>query len=169
MKFFPLIILFYNNRIPIPTTAVSEDMDNITDSMPKVNYNCSTSSDCIEKNVGNCCGAYMECVNKDFEQDKEALSNWCQQNEIFGICGWTVIDFCVCEDGRCMGGQVDGSETGSSSVDTDTDVDADAILISSVVVGTFALIFVPLLVYYQIFRKRSLTTAEDKTACESEL
>ena len=73
---------------------------------PVNDYTCQTDEDCAEKNVGNCCGYYPKCVNKDFEPDLDAVEQWCRESYMVSICGWPVIDACVCEEGFCKEGIV---------------------------------------------------------------
>lgn len=59
-------------------------------------YACQQASDCAIKNVGNCCGYFPRCVNKDsvFEPVK------CAEGTV-GVCGYPTITRCECTAGRC--------------------------------------------------------------------
>ena len=72
---------------------------------PVNDYTCQTDEDCAIKDVGNCCGYYPKCVNKDFEPDIDGLRQWCKENGMVSVCGWPEIDSCVCEEGCCKGVQ----------------------------------------------------------------
>eukprot|EP00567_Pseudictyota_dubia_P007383 CAMPEP_0197438982 /NCGR_PEP_ID=MMETSP1175-20131217/5827_1 /TAXON_ID=1003142 /ORGANISM="Triceratium dubium, Strain CCMP147" /LENGTH=104 /DNA_ID=CAMNT_0042968803 /DNA_START=325 /DNA_END=636 /DNA_ORIENTATION=+ len=69
-------------------------------------YQCNSCGDCEVKNVGNCCGYYPKCVNTYFQPDLEKLEEWCANNDVSSVCGWTEIDACVCTEGRCEGRQL---------------------------------------------------------------
>ena len=62
---------------------------------------CSVDSDCTIKDVGNCCGHYPACVNVDSPADPEAVARECADKGLAGICGYPVIDACVCTAGHC--------------------------------------------------------------------
>merc|ERR1711862_93786 len=62
---------------------------------------CTTHSDCMVKNVGNCCGAYPMCVNHEFQPDLNAVDAFCASSMMMAICGWSVIDACACVEGSC--------------------------------------------------------------------
>lgn len=76
---------------------------------PVNDYTCQTAEDCAVKDVGNCCGYYPECVNKDFEPDLDAVKQWCGDSEMMSICGFAEIDSCVCVEGFCKGIQDEDS------------------------------------------------------------
>lgn len=57
-----------------------------------VDTSCQHDDDCEKKNVGNCCGYYPMCVNQHFEPDPEKS---CREGQA-SVCGWPVIDKCVC-------------------------------------------------------------------------
>jgi putative hemolysin len=60
-----------------------------------VDNTCTIDSDCAVKDVGNLCGKYLDCVNKNYVPvPPEINSNY---------CGYPEIDGCMCLDGRCMG------------------------------------------------------------------
>jgi len=71
--------------------------------MAAIDYSCSTAADCAVKNVGNCCGSYMACVNMGFVPDLAAVKDACQG--MASICGWADISYCICQAGRCEGQQ----------------------------------------------------------------
>ena len=66
-----------------------------------VDYTCTFDSDCAPKDVGNCCGSHIKCVNSAFNPD---FSKRCQHTGA-SMCGWTEIDRCICEGGQCHGYQ----------------------------------------------------------------
>jgi hypothetical protein len=62
---------------------------------------CNTNSDCAVKDVGNCCGAYPMCVNKDTKTDPAAVRAQCEQKGMASICGFQEVSGCQCVKGQC--------------------------------------------------------------------
>jgi len=70
---------------------------------------CRTDSDCAVKDVGNCCGAFPMCVNKDAKTDPAAVRAQCEKDGMASICGFQEVAGCQCVQGRCEnqpGGEV---------------------------------------------------------------
>ena len=71
---------------------------------------CSTDADCTVKDVGNCCGYFPMCVNKDAKTDPAAVRAQCEKDGMASICGFKEISGCQCVQGTCQdiasGGQV---------------------------------------------------------------
>lgn len=63
---------------------------------------CERDSDCAVKDIGNCCGRYLACVNVDSPTDPAAVARECADKDLGGICGWPDISACACVDGRCQ-------------------------------------------------------------------
>lgn len=72
---------------------------------------CERDSDCAVKDVGNCCGSYPACVNADSPVDPAAVARECADKGLAGICGFPVIEACVCSAGQCTAapGEPDGA------------------------------------------------------------
>lgn len=70
-----------------------------------VDYSCGAHSDCAIKNVGNCCGYYPKCVNKDFTPGVSCLNS----TGMVGVCGYPDINSCFCQDGQCKGNTATGN------------------------------------------------------------
>lgn len=66
-----------------------------------VDYSCRSDADCAVKNVGNCCGYYPACVNKDSETFPEQVKEQCTREGRMAICGFREISECICTQGRC--------------------------------------------------------------------
>ena len=66
-----------------------------------VDYACTTSADCAVKNVGNCCGYYPMCVNKDAKTDPKAVQAQCAKSGMASVCGFPAISSCSCVKGQC--------------------------------------------------------------------
>ena len=62
---------------------------------------CTTDADCAVKNVGNCCGYYPACVNRDSPVFPERVKAECLRNNMAGICGFPEIKGCTCVAGSC--------------------------------------------------------------------
>lgn len=62
---------------------------------------CETDGDCAVKNVGNCCGYYPMCVNKDASTDPAGVRARCERDGLSSVCGFPEIRGCRCVQGRC--------------------------------------------------------------------
>lgn len=67
----------------------------------RVQYACTTDAECVVKDIGNCCGYYPACVNRDSPTFPEQVRAACAKSGQAGICGFPVIDGCACEAGVC--------------------------------------------------------------------
>lgn len=67
-----------------------------------VDYSCREDSDCAVKDIGNCCGRYPACVNRDSPVFPEQVKAECQRKGMLGVCGFPVIAGCQCQQGRCV-------------------------------------------------------------------
>ncbi len=67
----------------------------------RVDDSCTTDADCAVKNVGNCCGYYPACVNKNSPTFPEQVKAECAKNDMQSVCGFRDIASCQCVDGRC--------------------------------------------------------------------
>ena len=67
----------------------------------EVDYSCKTAADCAVKDVGNCCGHYPACVNKDSPTFPEQVKAQCAESGMSSICGFQEIGGCDCVEGRC--------------------------------------------------------------------
>jgi hypothetical protein len=66
-----------------------------------VNDQCKSDADCEVKNVGNCCGYYPACVNRDSPTFPERVKEECAREKMASICGFPEISGCSCVQGRC--------------------------------------------------------------------
>ena len=62
---------------------------------------CRTDADCAIKDVGNCCGYFPMCVNKDAKTDPAAVRAACEKAGMASVCGFREIKGCQCVQGRC--------------------------------------------------------------------
>ncbi|KAF1808156.1 hypothetical protein P152DRAFT_462812 [Eremomyces bilateralis CBS 781.70] len=76
-------------------------------------FGCAAASDCVVKDVRNCCGYYPKCVNSGFKP----LPPKCDGG-VFGVCGFPVIDACDCQAERCVGLQNSPQTGGLSNLDS---------------------------------------------------
>lgn len=67
----------------------------------EVSRSCKTSADCAVKDVGNCCGAYPACVNKDSPTFPDRVKAQCGKEHRMGVCGFPVVNGCSCVAGKC--------------------------------------------------------------------
>jgi hypothetical protein len=68
---------------------------------PEPDRSCRTDADCAVKNVGNCCGEYPACVNKDSPVDPAAVRAQCARQGTMSACGFREISGCSCVQGSC--------------------------------------------------------------------
>ncbi len=66
-----------------------------------VDITCRVDADCAVKDVGNCCGYYPACVNKDSSTFPDRVKAECEAKGISSICGFPEIAGCTCVDRRC--------------------------------------------------------------------
>ena len=69
--------------------------------VPDLDRSCRVDSDCEVKNVGNCCGYYPACVNRDARPDPAAVQAACAGSGIAGVCGFQEIQACACVASTC--------------------------------------------------------------------
>jgi hypothetical protein len=79
---------------PLPPRVLPEPV--------KPDRSCRSDADCTVKNVGNCCGEYPACVNKDSPADPGAVQAQCAQQGVTSTCGFRQISGCRCVDGSCI-------------------------------------------------------------------
>ena len=77
----------------------------------EVDYACTTDADCAVKDVGNCCGYYPACVNKDSPTFPEQVKAECAKNDMMATCGFAEIEGCQCVENRCVAGPASSGET----------------------------------------------------------
>ena len=64
-------------------------------------YFCNVDSDCVIKDVHNCCGYFPKCVNKDYVPDITAVEKECKEKGAVSICGFPEISSCKCVKNTC--------------------------------------------------------------------
>ena len=78
---------------PLPPQVLPEPV--------KLDYRCASDADCAVKDIGNCCGTYPACVNKDSHTDPAAVQAQCAKQGRMSACGFRPIDACSCTQGQC--------------------------------------------------------------------
>ena len=70
----------------------------------KVVRTCKVDSDCVVKDVGNCCGYYPACLNKASPTDPAGVKAQCAKDGMASECGFPTIEGCRCANGQCIAG-----------------------------------------------------------------
>lgn len=76
---------------------------NLKEYQRSVDYSCTADPDCVIKDVGNCCGFYPRCVNKDAETNPGLVREFCAEQQMVSVCGYPSISSCECVSGMCVG------------------------------------------------------------------
>lgn len=66
-----------------------------------VDRSCKTDADCAVKDVGNCCGYFPACVNKNSPTNPAAVKAECAASGMASVCGFAEISACTCNAGQC--------------------------------------------------------------------
>lgn len=66
-----------------------------------VDFQCKVDSDCAVKDVGNCCGYFPACTNRDSATFPDRVRASCQKTGTAGVCGFADIQACRCVQHRC--------------------------------------------------------------------
>lgn len=69
-----------------------------------IDKTCVIDSDCVVKDVHNCCGYYPVCVNVNAVTDPEQVEELCRAESMAGVCGFEDITGCHCDSGQCAVG-----------------------------------------------------------------
>ena len=85
---------------PVPP-AHAADTPRAAASPSQPDLSCKVADDCAVKNVGNCCGYFPACVNKDSAVDPVAVRAECERSGMSSVCGWQDIQACECAQGQC--------------------------------------------------------------------
>ena len=96
------IIGAFIGLLSLPSSAQAENQTAKLESLTtNLDASCQTDDDCAKKNVGNCCGYYPGCVNKNTETHPEMVSKICAERGLAGICGFPDFETCQCVEGTC--------------------------------------------------------------------
>ncbi len=66
-----------------------------------IEYTCNEDSDCVIKDVHNCCGYYPKCVNINSKTDPDLVKEICEEQGLASDCGFPVIESCECINNQC--------------------------------------------------------------------
>lgn len=83
------------------TSCSSNKPKSLEEYNAKLDLSCQLDSDCSVKNIGNCCGNYPKCVNKNFTPDLDSIKDLCEKEKSFSICGFDEIKSCKCINNKC--------------------------------------------------------------------
>jgi hypothetical protein len=96
---------------PAPVDRSNDASDRLADKPPGLgagktgpsnpDRGCTTDSDCVVKDIGNCCGYFPACVNKNAKTDPAAVRAQCETSGMASICGFKDVKGCQCVQGRC--------------------------------------------------------------------
>jgi len=91
-----------NHRAPAADAAASiaTDIAARSDAIGIVDDSCRADTDCAVKNVGDCCGYYPACVNKDSPTFPAQVQAQCQREGRMAVCGFREISACTCNQGH---------------------------------------------------------------------
>jgi len=89
---FALVIAACAHAAPPSKTLAPDDA---------IDYRCKTDDDCAVKNIGNCCGYYPACVNRESPTFPDRVKSECAAKGMMGVCGFPEIKGCECVEGRC--------------------------------------------------------------------
>ncbi len=99
-----------------PPPAIQQDVPDLQAVIPSSESRgaqpateCQVDADCVVKNVGNCCGYFPKCVNKNAEVDPEKVRRECEAQGRSSVCGFTEIQACTCQQNHCQAVQARGS------------------------------------------------------------
>jgi hypothetical protein len=79
---------------PLPPRVLPEPV--------KLDRSCRSDADCTVKDVGNCCGKFPACVNRDSPADPAAVRAQCAKTGSMSVCGYREIGGCSCVAGSCV-------------------------------------------------------------------
>lgn len=88
------------NASPVVDNIFPDEQDNmskIDEYYNSLDDSCKVDSDCSIKNVGNGCGYYPDCVNKDAQTNPDIFKKY----SVIGVCGFPVIKKCECKSNKC--------------------------------------------------------------------
>ena len=66
-----------------------------------LNDSCQQDTDCMVKDVHNCCGYYPDCVNKEADVSALTVNKICARHNLASVCGFPSIKKCACTKGKC--------------------------------------------------------------------
>lgn len=101
---------------PVPQTAANNIPIDAGEKPPTgdgIVRHCKVDADCAIKDVGSCCGAYPQCVNRDSPTFPEQVKAQCASEGRMSVCGFPSISGCRCVQGQCEGVNDGGADAGA--------------------------------------------------------
>lgn len=98
------IIVFILFLILFSDPSAAQTLQDYESSIDKT---CGVDSDCVIKDVHNCCGYYPACVNVEAVPDPALVEELCRAESMAGVCGFEDITGCHCESGQCANEPLD--------------------------------------------------------------
>lgn len=83
------------------TLAACATVDTVATTEPESPLTCAVDADCTVKNVGNCCGEFLQCVHVAHTPDPAGVRATCLREGRSSVCGSADISGCQCVDGQC--------------------------------------------------------------------
>lgn len=90
------------NLLPVHAASAPQPAAASSSLAPTINYTCRVNSDCVIKNIGNCCGYYPACVNKHSPAAPSAVQAECKRRGMMSACGFPAIRSCRCAARHCV-------------------------------------------------------------------
>ena len=98
-----LILLGFLGTLLFSMPLGAKEKSRLAEYYQSINYSCSQASDCTIKDVGNCCGAFPKCVNKDAMVNRDLVRDACKKEKRMGVCGFPSLVSCKCVEKKCVG------------------------------------------------------------------
>lgn len=86
---------------PAPVASAPAPASPVAVNPANPSRSCRSDADCAVKDVGNCCGYYPMCVNKDAVTDPAAVRAACASEGMAAVCGFREVRGCTCKAGVC--------------------------------------------------------------------
>ncbi len=83
-----------SNQSETPTLNETQPINDSPINLPNSTI-CYQDSDCVIKDIGNCCGAYPRCTTKQF------IPTPVNCDGMASVCGFPVIEECKCIENAC--------------------------------------------------------------------
>ena len=93
-----LVVILALVSLSLPVKAIT-----LAEYEKTIDYTCQKNSDCVIKDIGNCCGHYPVCTNVKTRAMPELMKNMCLNEGMASVCGYNAINRCECVSGRCEG------------------------------------------------------------------
>ena len=63
---------------------------------------CGADADCVVKDVRNCCGEFLQCVNTNAAVNPAQVASLCEKEGTASVCGFAEISSCGCVEKKCV-------------------------------------------------------------------